>query len=160
MLGSYGVGKTSLVSRFVDGIYTDRYLTTVGVKIDKRQMRVGTQELMLLLWDLAGEDEFEQIRVSHLRGAAGCLLVADGCRPSTLDRALDIRRRAREALGEATPFVLCLNKVDLIEHWALPEERIAALEAEGQIVLRTSAKTGENVQEAFEQLAARMLPGK
>lgn len=155
MLGSYGVGKTSLVSRFVDGIYTDKYLTTVGVKIDKKTIRAGDQELVILLWDLAGEDEFEQIRISHLRGAAGCLLVVDGCRPSTLERALDIRRRAIEALGPV-PFVFCINKVDLAEHWEVPAERLSQLEAEGNMVFRTSAKTGEMVEEAFASLA-RML---
>jgi small GTP-binding protein len=81
MLGAFAVGKTSLVARFVESIFSDRYHTTVGVKIEKKTLQVSGQQWNLIVWDLAGEDEFMQIRMSYLRGSSGYLLVADGTRP-------------------------------------------------------------------------------
>jgi small GTP-binding protein len=155
LLGAFGVGKTSLVRRFVDTIFSDTYLTTVGVKIDKKVLTVGAEELALILWDIAGEDEVAAVRVTYLRGAAGYLLVVDGTRPETLDTAESIQRRIVAELGQV-PFFVLLNKSDLVEDWALSPERIEALEAEGWTFRRTSAKTGIGVEEAFQELAARL----
>ncbi|MBO9512842.1 MAG: GTP-binding protein [Variovorax sp.] len=155
LLGAFGVGKTSLVRRYVDTIFSDTYLTTVGVKIDKKVVRAGAEDLALILWDIAGEDEVAAVRVSYLRGAAGYLLVVDGTRPETLDTAESIQRRIVAELG-AVPFFVLLNKSDLQEDWALPAARIEALEAEGWTFRRTSAKTGLNVEEAFMELATRL----
>lgn len=155
LLGAFGVGKTSLVRRYVDTIFSDAYLTTVGVKIDKKQLTVGSEQMALILWDIAGEDEVAAVRVSYLRGAAGYLLVVDGTRPETLDTAVSIQARVGAEIGEV-PFVALLNKADLLEDWALPAERIERLEAAGWNFRRTSAKTGMGVEEAFLELAARV----
>jgi len=80
MVGQFGVGKTSLVRRFVDSIFDERYLSTIGVKIDRKDVTIGSASVTLMLWDLAGEDDLAQLKVSHLRGASGYILVADGCR--------------------------------------------------------------------------------
>ncbi len=69
LLGAFAVGKTSLVSRFVKGIYSDKYLTTVGVKVDQKSIAIGDTDLSLAVWDLAGEDEFQKVKVSYLIGA-------------------------------------------------------------------------------------------
>jgi len=155
LLGAFGVGKTSLVRRYVDSIFSDAYLTTVGVKIDKKVLTVGTEELALILWDIAGEDEIAAVRVSYLRGAAGYLLVVDGTRPETLDTAESIQKRITAEIGPA-PFFVLLNKADLVEDWAIPPERIEVLEAAGWTFRRTSAKTGDAVEETFADLAARL----
>ena len=68
MLGGFAVGKTSLVSRFVRSIFSDKYLTTVGVKIDKKTMKAGDREVTLVLWDINGQDEFQDVKESYLRG--------------------------------------------------------------------------------------------
>ena len=94
MIGAFAVGKTSLVARFVKSIFSEKYLTTVGVKIDKKTLGVGDQEVTLIVWDLAGEDEFLQVRMSYLRGSAGYFLVADGTRRATLDKAIELQQRA------------------------------------------------------------------
>ena len=78
MIGSFGVGKTSLVARFVRSIFSEKYQTTVGVKIDKKVVEVGGQQVTLVLWDIAGEDALTTVRVSQLRGASGYILVVDG----------------------------------------------------------------------------------
>ena len=158
MLGAYAVGKTSLVSRFVRSIFSDKYQTTVGVKIDKKTVTLGDQEMSLILWDLAGEDDYIQVRMSYLRGSAGYLLVADGMRRATLDKAVELQQRAEREIGEL-PFILLINKLDLIADWEIKESDIAALSARGWRVVATSAKTGVGVQETFLALAQKTLAG-
>ena len=85
LLGGFGVGKTSLVRRYVQSIFSDTYLTTVGVKIEKKMVNVGAAEVALILWDIAGEDDITGIRTSYLRGAAGYFLVVDVTRGETLE---------------------------------------------------------------------------
>ena len=156
MLGTFAVGKTSLVRRFVESIYSDSYLTTVGVKTDKKVVQVGGREVTLMLWDTEGAESASDLQKSYLRGASGYLLVADGTRNDTLYNALAIQSKTQETLG-AVPYLLLLNKADLIEQWAVSERETAALAQKGWQVLRTSAKTGEGVEEAFLTLAQKML---
>ncbi|MDQ3585668.1 MAG: GTP-binding protein [Acidobacteriota bacterium] len=156
MLGTFAVGKTSLVRRFVESIYSDKYHTTVGVKIDKKTVKVGNEEVMLLLWDIQGEEKAQDLRKSYLRGAAGYLLVADGTRRDTLYTALTIQTRAQDTVG-AAPFILLINKSDLVDQWQLEERELDALADRGWHVIKTSAKSGTSVEEAFLSLAKRML---
>jgi hypothetical protein len=156
MLGSFSVGKTSLVRRFVESIFSDTYLTTVGVKIDKKVLQVGGRDLTLMLWDIYGEDQFQSLRMSYLRGAAGYLLVADGTRRATLEKAVAIQEEAEKALGPVR-FVLALNKCDLTDQWEIEPEKESELAGRGWSAIRTSAKTGEGVELAFQTLARAML---
>ena len=158
MLGAFAVGKTSLVARFVKSIFSEKYLTTVGVKIDKKSLRVGDQEMTLILWDLAGEDEFLQLRTSYLRGSAGYFLVADGTRRATLDKAIELQQRAENEIGKV-PFILLINKSDLKSEWDIQDSEIAALTAEGWVTFETSAKTGANVEEIFQLIGEKMIGG-
>ena len=158
LLGAFAVGKTSLVRRFVQGVFSERYLTTIGVKIDRKQVRVGEREVVLMLWDLAGEDVFYRVSTSYLRGAAGCLLVVDGTRPETLAVARELEARALAAAGQI-PFVVALNKADLETEWLLAPEVEEALAAAGLPLVRTSAATGAGVEEAFALLAERVVGG-
>jgi small GTP-binding protein len=155
MLGGFGVGKTSLVSRFVSSIFSDRYLTTVGVKIDKKKVSLDSGEMTLMLWDIYGQDEFQTVRDSYLRGATGYLLVADGTRYSTLDTAVALQKRAESVIGRV-PFLLLLNKRDLDREWQVDEETLVTLADQGWRVVKTSAKTGEGVEDAFTTLAREM----
>src|SRR6185295_4285075 len=123
MLGAFAVGKTSLVARYVKSIFSDKYLTTVGVKIDKKVVNVNSQEVNLILWDLAGEDEFVQLQTSYLKGSSGYILVADGTRSDTLLKAFTLQRKAEEAVGKV-PFALVINKVDLQSQWEIDETSI------------------------------------
>lgn len=155
MLGAFAVGKTSLVRRFVEGIFSDKYLTTVGVKIGKKSVEVDGRPMDLVLWDIQGEDAYAKLQTSYLRGASGYLLVADGTRASTLEKARELEARVREALGPV-PFVLVLNKSDLADTWEIDDETVAELEASSWDVRRTSAATGDAVEEVFLSLARRM----
>jgi small GTP-binding protein len=155
MLGSSAVGKTSLVSRFVHSLFSEKYHTTIGVKIDKKTVRVAETNVTLILWDLHGDDEFQRVRDSYLRGAAGYLLIVDGTRRSTLGEALALRQRVLSSIGDV-PFLLLLNKADLKQDWELEEEDLndAATQA---FQLETSAKTGAGVEKAFLRLAEMMV---
>lgn len=156
MLGIFAVGKTSLVQRFVRSIFSDRYLTTVGVKIDKKTVVVGGQQVDLMLWDLQGEDDFQKVQMSYVRGSSGYLLVADGTRSSTLEGALHLKETLDQEIGRV-PFLLLVNKADLIDEWELNDRQFTNLLTENWTIMRTSAKTGEGVEEAFRNLAKKIM---
>jgi small GTP-binding protein len=158
MVGAFAVGKTSLVARFVESIFSEKYHTTVGVKISKKALQVGDQEWHLILWDLAGEDEFLQIRTSYLRGSAGYLLVVDGTRRATLDTAMSIQQRIVDTVGNI-PFVVLFNKSDLTNEWEIANDAFTELSHKDWSWLKASAKTGEGVDEAFLTLIAKMPEG-
>ena len=155
MLGAFGVGKTSLVSRFVNSMFSEKYLTTVGVKVDKKTLSAGSGDVTLMLWDIYGQDEFQTVRDSYLRGASGYLLVADGTRHATLDIATALQQKAEAVIGHV-PFLLLLNKSDLHEEWQVNERMLWKLAERGWRVVKTSAKTGEGVDDAFARLARDM----
>jgi small GTP-binding protein len=156
LLGAPGVGKTSLVRQFVQSIFDESYLTTLGVKVDKKQVVIGRQEVTLMVWDVAGAEEHFAVPTSYIRGSAGYLLVVDGSRPDTLDRGLDIIKQVDGEIGRL-PFVFVLNKIDLVEGWRIQEADLSAIQARGCPILRTSAKTGVGVEEAFLQLAELVI---
>lgn len=155
MLGGFAVGKTSLVRRYVQSLFSDEYHSTIGVKIDKKVVTVGDHKVQLMLWDLAGEDRFCGIRASYLRGSAGFILVADGTRPDTLEQVISLREKAVKAAGDV-PCVLALNKTDLVDQWCVSDLQSQALRAQGLEVLLTSAKTGQGVEGLFSTLAQRV----
>lgn len=156
LLGTSAVGKTSLISRFVKGLFSETYLTTIGVKIDRKTVPLEEGNMQLLLWDLNGEDRFQKLALSYLRGARAYLLVADGTRKQTLDAAFALHHKAVATVGHV-PFVVILNKNDLRQEWTVTDEDIALMRNQGWPVLETSAKTGEGVDAAFYYLARAIL---
>jgi small GTP-binding protein len=156
MLGTLAVGKTSLVRRFIEGIYSEGYQTSIGVKVDKKSVREAGQEVKLVLWDIFGEDRFQKVQASYWRGMFGYLLVADGTRRNTLDEALALNQRVTNT-GLKVPAILLVNKADLADQWEIGDDRLAQLTQGGWEIMRTSAKTGENVDAAFSRLTLKML---
>ena len=156
MVGAFGVGKTSLVSRFVHSIFSEKYQTTVGVKIDKKVVLHPAGEIHLILWDLAGEDAVTTVRPAHLKGAAGYILVMDGLRRNTLGVAIDLHGRVSEAVGDV-PFVCVVNKADLRELWEIQQADLDDLISRGWSVIETSAKTGNAVEGVFRTLTDTMM---
>ena len=157
MLGTLAVGKTSLVRRFIEGIYSEGYQTSIGVKVDKKVVReAGQLEVTLVLWDIYGEDRFQKVQPSYWRGMFGYLLVVDGTRRNTLDEALALNQRVIDT-GLKVPAVLLVNKADLADQWEIGDDRLAQLTQSGWEIMRTSAKTGENVDAAFSRLTLKML---
>lgn len=156
MVGVFGTGKTSLVRQYVHSIFTVKYHSTVGVKIDRKTVEAGGTPVSLVLWDVAGRDQSQDIPASYLKGSHAFLFVADGTRRETYDQLADLRRLARSAAGDV-PSMVALNKADLKDEWCLADRDEAALTGDGWHFQRTSAKTGDGVEAAFGWLADAML---
>ena len=158
LLGAFAVGKTSLLRRFVQGVFDERYLTTLGVKIDTRVVELDTAAVKLVIWDIEGADpaDGESQLISsrmktYLKGTDGVLLVADGTRPATIETA----HRIYEWLNGEYPGMaaaLLLNKSDLTDQWQADSHH---LEGFGELLqmFTTSALSGENVERTFMYLA-------
>ncbi len=154
VVGDFAVGKTSVTERFVNNQFSDKYLSTVGVKIDTKEIEsqsLGTTH-KLVIWDVAGSDEFGATEFAYLRGASGYIFVADGTRPDTLAVVEHLHGQITQTYGPA-PFVLLVNKRDLESEWIVSDEYIDALTDAYENVYRTSAKTGDDVEQAICRLA-------
>jgi small GTP-binding protein len=158
MLGSFGVGKTSLTSKFVLNMFSEKYHTTIGVKVDKKIVAVDDAELTLMLWDMAGEEENIPVKLSYLRDAAGYFLVIDGTRKQTLEVGLSIQERVRTQIADL-PFVVAINKFDQLDSWEIEDSELEGLAERGWRLFKTSAKSGEQVERAFLTLAGLTLQG-
>lgn len=156
MLGGFAVGKTSLVRRFVSNVFSDHYQTTIGVTVEKKSVTVDDKEVLLMLWDLYGEDEFQRVRDSYLRGSSGYILVIDGTRKATLDRAFALQQTAVRTVG-TVPFISIINKTDVRAEWEIDERAIEQLRERGWTVLFGSAKLGQGVEELFGLLATKIV---
>lgn len=152
MVGVYGTGKTCLVQQFVHSIFSVKYLSTVGVKIDRKAVKVGDHEVTLILWDLEGRDGTRDVSTSYIKGAHGVIYVADGTRRETVDQLSELRELVEGTLGPI-PAVVALNKIDLTDEWKLNPSDEAAAGGSGVHRIRTSAKTGEGVEATFQWLA-------
>ncbi|MCB1095884.1 MAG: GTP-binding protein [Verrucomicrobiae bacterium] len=155
LIGSFGVGKTSLVSKYVKGIFSEKYLSTVGVMISQKAIQLPDCEVLLMVWDLAGEDDFQGLRLSFIKGASGVLFVADGTRSETLQ----LTQQHIDRLGEFysdIPTLLLLNKADLKDRWEITDAHLNDVESRVE-VFHTSAKTGENVEDAFSRITEMMI---
>ncbi|MEM1023044.1 MAG: Rab family GTPase [Myxococcota bacterium] len=155
LVGAFAVGKSSLARRFVSDVFSDRYLTTIGVRIEKRALEVDGASVRLAVWDIHGEDRFQSVDSLYLRGAAGIALVVDPTRPDTVQVATELSERARRAAPEAVQIVL-LNKLDLRDDWR-PEVETVVDTIGAEAVHRVSAKTGEGVEGSFDELTRSML---
>jgi len=156
LLGAPGVGKTSLVRRFVESLFDDKYLTTIGVKVDKKQIKVNGVDLLMMLWDVAKAEEKFSVPSSYVRGAAGILVVIDGTRPQTVGTAADLIDQVRRDVG-ALPAVIVLNKTDLVDQWKIGDADLEPVRAGARAIVRASAKTGAGVEEAFRAIAGELM---
>ncbi|NEO87560.1 MAG: GTP-binding protein [Spirulina sp. SIO3F2] len=155
MVGDFGVGKTSLIRRFVERQFSDRYLSTVGVKISRKTVTLANdQPLKLLIWDLEGKTKFKAIAPTYLQGSSGVLLVADATRTETI-QGLTQHMQDFLTVNPQGYIAVALNKADLIDSDARPvlEKHLTAAGDRMLATHWTSAKTGQNVDLLFETLA-------
>ena len=150
LLGDFSVGKTSLVKRYVDGAFDDKYLTTIGVKISKKIVEVDGVECELLIWDVEGSTPSKKISLGYYRGASGAIFVTDITRRETLENLQEHKDIFLSENPGAT-FVIAYNKADMLSEIA--RERIVV---EDDVFL-TSAKDDENVEELFVELVKKMM---
>jgi len=159
LLGDGGVGKTSLIRKFVFDQFDDKYIVTIGTKVVKKEISVSIAGLdavvTLMIWDILGQKMHDSLHASYYRGAGGALLVCDILRRETFDHLLDWINVFRKSSPDA-PFIILANKSDL-SPWSVLKEDLDALAAKyNSTAYITSAKTGMNVEEAFRDLAVRM----
>ncbi|MFO3797322.1 MAG: Rab family GTPase [Anaerolineales bacterium] len=159
LLGDFGVGKTSLVRRFVEGRFDEKYLSTIGVQISRRVVTLDHEEkINLVIWDVSGGEEFNGKEISYLQGASGALLVCDLTRKTTLV-SLPKYVKAMRAIAPSAKFVLLANKSDLVSQFEMGADEIASMASQIDCPwFITSAKTGEQVEEAFTKLAQALIP--
>lgn len=157
LIGDFGVGKTSLIRRFVENAFSDEYLTTIGVKISRKRVELTelSEAVQLMIWDIEGRTDIKAIAVSYLLGAAGGIVVADLSREETL-QTLDQNIEQFASLNPGAPLIIALNKSDLTGTEDDVLHRLCAL-PEVTAVYVTSAKADENVETLFYELASRMV---
>ncbi len=161
LLGDFAVGKTSLIRRFVYDLFNDKYISTIGVKVSRKTVAIpradDVVELIMMLWDLAGSEEFDQVRTSYLRGAAGAVLVCDLTRAETLDHLRHYAEDVRSISPDAR-FMLTANKNDLAGQQQLTPAQIEAVAADLQApYYLSSARTGEEVETMFRHLGRLLV---
>ncbi|HAA30910.1 MAG TPA: GTP-binding protein [Cyanobacteria bacterium UBA8553] len=165
MVGDFGVGKTSLIRRFVDRQFSDQYLSTVGVKISRKTVELSEIKqqnkvnLQLLIWDLEGHTKFKGIAPSYLQGSSGAIVVADVSRQETIERISE-HTKLFLSVNPKGSVIVALNKSDLVEEEKL-EKLVQLVQNEGlekvSGVYQTSAKTGLYVDEIFQELAEKSI---
>jgi small GTP-binding protein len=159
LLGASGVGKTSLVKRFVEGKFVENYRTTIGFHMYAKCVTCDEERAELIIWDLEGKDDpRSEYPAMHLKGAQGYMLVADVTRLDTLDVAKGL---LSTIVGHRPPSVLLLNKMDLLEEDPAQlrsvTERVQISFGDAVNLFKTSAKLGEHVDQAFNCLVKQML---
>ncbi len=164
LIGDPGVGKTSLVARFVRDEFSEGYIHTIGTKVSKKELEIVAPQagpsaaLSLLIWDIMGQPAFrELLRDAYFHGASGVLGVADLTKPETLV-ALDDWVASVHAVEAGIPVVIALNKSDLAPQTQVDAHRVlAAAQYSAENLFVTSAKTGVGVEDAFRRLGALLL---
>ena len=151
ILGPTGVGKTSLVKRYVEGIFSEKYHTSIGVKIDKKLVNNNISPVHLLIWDLEGVDKYCGFNPRYLRGASAIIFVADQTRYSSIAELMEIFALARQ--HNDAPAILVINKIDLPLSLNWDDKQVAMHAKSFETIFLTSAKTGKSVESVFDFVA-------
>ncbi|MFX0025595.1 MAG: Rab family GTPase [Candidatus Hermodarchaeota archaeon] len=162
ILGDAAVGKTSLISQFVEEAFQEDYKPTLGANIVRKDVNLEevNAQIRLIMWDLAGQEKYNVIRSMYFQGCVGCLLVYDITRYGTFD---DIESKwlkdFKKYVKREGAYILIGNKTDLSNQRAVPEEkgRELAKEIQASDFIETSAKFGDNVEKAFKNLVFQIL---
>lgn len=149
--GSFAVGKTSLFHRFIHNTFSERYLTTIGVKVDKKEVVSSNTRLSLILWDIAGEVRQNKVPRTYFLGASTVIYVFDLSRPQTAEYMREDLKYIQGLLPGCIVKIVG-NKKDLIA-----EEDLLVFRRQYEPDFLTSAKTGEQVEELFQAIADELL---
>ena len=157
LIGDGAVGKTSLVRRYVLDVFGDDYISTFGAKVSKKVVTLGDVELTIMIWDILGQKSGASMHSAYFSGANGAFLVCDSTRPDTLEGLNSWYLEFSKVAGKV-PIIPLANKCDMASR--VTEESLRSVSAIiGKDFRRTSAKTGDGVEEAFLQLGKLMVGG-
>lgn len=160
LAGDYQVGKTSLIKRFVQNSFQENYISTIGVEISKKNIDLSSEtQIQFIIWDIGGQkQEMLPFRKRFFSGANAAFIVVDRTRPSTLENFKFWNKSIKEIVNVNIPTVIIGNKSDLIDDIVVSESDIKKIADEYRYrYLLTSAKTGENVEDAFMYIAYKFL---
>jgi len=152
LLGDFNVGKTSLIRRYVDNSFNDKYHTTIGVKISKKQLEIEGLTCELLIWDIEGKTAAKHIPHSYYKGASGAIFVCDVNRTETI-HGLENHIRTYMMLNPNGKYVVAYNKTDLL---TTAQKEALRIGLSGETFM-TSAKENKNVELLFTTLAKEIL---
>ena len=155
VVGDAAVGKTSLLVRYVKGLFNPTYVLTIGVAFNIKDIVVGEKVLRMQIWDTGGQERFGPIRQLYYRGTKGVLLVYDRSSASSFERIEYWLKEVKKGCGEV-PKVLVGNKADLPSKVSVEDARKFAKE-NSMFFVETSAKDDTNVDLAFSELAKAIL---
>mmetsp|Transcript_594 Transcript_594/g.1067 ORF Transcript_594/g.1067 Transcript_594/m.1067 type:complete len:249 (+) Transcript_594:160-906(+) len=155
LVGNGGVGKTSMIRRFCRGVFTDEYKKTIGVDFLEKSIYVDSlsEDVRMMLWDTAGQEEFDSMTRTYYRGASACVIAFSSTDRESFDAVPNWKRKVEAECG---PIAMCLvqNKVDLIEQAKMtPQEAEGMARKVGLKFYRSCVKENMNVTEVFKYLA-------
>ena len=157
LLGDGGVGKTSLVYRFIQNRFSTDFKSTLGVNLLKHEVTIDNLRITAQLWDLGGQDKYEGLRKLYLDGSQGALLVFDKTNKSSFDNLEKWVKSFRDLRGDK-PMILIGNKLDLKEFITIDDPTAKSYaDSNNMEYLSTSAKTGEQVETAFKSLIKNII---
>ncbi len=153
LVGHFGVGKSSLVRRFVQNTFSDNYIVTIGVHILKKEIRIDALDMTLIIWDIEGKDDIKKVRPSYLLGTSGFIYVIDPTRIHTYEHFNDEINFIKTNYPNAK-VISVSNKTDLIN---LEEFQESLLQKQINIDYFASAKTGNEVEQLFHNIGMKMI---
>ncbi len=157
LLGSYGVGKTSLVRRFVHNKFEAKYLSTIGVQISRKTLNTNSKNINLYIWDIANIEKFDSIVKNYIGGAHGAIIVSDLTRPSSLSDTNEFAEKFKN-INPDGELILVGNKTDLENDIKISEEEFRSnFVSSSSDIFFTSAKSGENVEFLFQSLGLKLI---
>lgn len=153
IVGNGAVGKSSMIQRYCRGIFTNNYKKTIGVDFLEKQLRIGGDEVRLMLWDTAGQEEFDAITKAYYRGAQACVVAFSTTDRISFEAVRKWKKKVEDECGPV-PMVLVQNKIDLMHEAEVSPDEVERLSKECKMSLyRTSVKEDMNVSGVFQHLA-------
>lgn len=154
IIGDSGVGKSCLLLRFSDDIFTDSFISTIGVDFKIRTIEIGGSKIKLQIWDTAGQERFRTITSSYYRGAHGIIVVYDVTEQKSFNNITKWLKEIDTFAGPTVQKLLVGNKCDLENERAVSTDQGKELAAKLNIpFVETSAKDSINVEQAFIKMA-------